>query len=162
LQAEGEEAELTATAARVMTPEYASPEQVKGEPITTTSDVYSLGVLLYELLTGRRPYRVKSRKVEEVAKAICEQLPERPSDAGTPRHADMATQSKGASVAAPPRLPVPAPQLKGDLDNIVLMALRKEPPRRYSSVSEFSEDIHRHLTGLPVRARKSDMFSHTG
>ncbi|HKQ06441.1 MAG TPA: protein kinase [Blastocatellia bacterium] len=161
LQAEGEEAELTATAARVMTPEYASPEQVKGEPVTTTSDVYSLGVLLYELLSGRRPYRVKSRKVEEVAKAICEQLPERPSGAATRRGDDAATPSTGSSVAASPRLPVPASQLKGDLDNIVLMALRKEPQRRYSSVSEFSEDIHRHLAGLPVRARK-DTFGYRG
>src|SRR5260370_6094912 len=80
LQADGAgEAELTATAVRVMTPEYASPEQVKGERITTSSDVYSLGVLLYELLTGTRPYRVKSRQPEELARAICEQQPEKPS-----------------------------------------------------------------------------------
>ncbi|HJQ27654.1 MAG TPA: protein kinase [Blastocatellia bacterium] len=140
LQVEGEEAELTATAARVMTPEYASPEQVKGEPITTASDVYTLGVLLYELLAGCRPYRVHSHKVEEVAKAIREQLPERPST------------SVKESVYSPK-------SLRGDLDNIVLMALRKEAERRYSSVSEFAEDIRRHLDGLPVRARK-DTFSY--
>src|SRR5437868_1640699 len=80
LQADGDaEGELTATAVRVMTPEYASPEQIRGERITTSSDVYSLGVLLYELLTGQRPYRVKSRQPEEIAKAICEQEPTKPS-----------------------------------------------------------------------------------
>jgi serine/threonine protein kinase/Tfp pilus assembly protein PilF len=153
--------EATATLLRVMTPEYASPEQAKGEPITTTSDIYSLGVLLYELLTGHRPYRVKSRKADEVVKAICEQLPKRPSDAGMRGRGDTETPSKGSSVAASPRLPVPVSQLKGDLDNIVLMALRKEPQRRYSSVSEFAEDISRHIAGLPVIARK-DTFAYRG
>src|ERR1700730_4642324 len=84
LQADADgEADLTATAVRVMTPEYASPEQIKGERITTSSDVYSLGVLLYELLTGCRPYRVKSRQPEEIARAICEQEAEKPSVAVT-------------------------------------------------------------------------------
>ncbi len=154
LQADSEaETELTATAVRVMTPEYASPEQIKGERITTSSDVYSLGVLLYELLTGCRPYRVKSRQPAELAKAICEQEPERPSATG--RRGDPETDGGGRSVAPSPHLPFSASQLRGDLDNIILKALRKEPQRRYASVEQFSEDIRRHLEGLPVIARKA-------
>ncbi len=129
----------TIPALRVMTPEYASPEQVKGEKIMTTSDVYSLGVLLYELLTGQRPYRLKTRKPEEIARAITEQEPERLSTA-------LLHDSRFTSHDAR--------ALRGDLDNIVLMAMRKEPARRYASVGQFSEDIRRHLEGLPVIARK--------
>jgi eukaryotic-like serine/threonine-protein kinase len=150
----GEAPEATATLLRVMTPEYASPEQVKGAPITTASDVYSLGVLLYELLTGRRPYRFKSRQTGDAASAICEAEPERPSHAvSRAREAAGDDQTPGVDTMQLRR------QLRGDLDNIILMALRKEPPRRYSSVSEFSEDINRHLDGLPVRARK-DTFNY--
>jgi eukaryotic-like serine/threonine-protein kinase len=129
----------TIPALRVMTPEYASPEQVKGDKIMTTSDVYSLGVLLYELLTGQRPYRLKTRTPEEIARAITEQEPERPSTALPPDSRFTSHNSRS---------------LRGDLDNIVLMAMRKEPARRYSSVGQFSEDIRRHLEGLPVVARK--------
>jgi eukaryotic-like serine/threonine-protein kinase len=132
----------TIPALRVMTPEYASPEQVKGDKIMTTSDVYSLGVLLYELLTGQRPYRLKTRTPEEIARAITEQEPERPSTAVT--HGGNSPQSAIRN----PKL------LRGDLDNIVLKAMRKEPARRYASVGQFSEDIRRHVTGLPVVARK--------
>jgi len=139
----------TIPALRVMTPEYASPEQVKGEKIMTTSDVYSLGVLLYELLTGQRPYRLKTRTPEEIARAITEQEPERPSTAVT--HAGSSPQSAIRN----PKF------LRGDLDNIVLMAMRKEPARRYSSVGQFSEDIRRHLTGLPVVARKDTVAYRT-
>jgi len=135
----------TIPALRVMTPEYASPEQIKGDKIMTTSDVYSLGVLLYELLTGQRPYRLKSRTPEEVAHAITQQEPERPSTALT--HADDSPQS---AIRNPK-------SLRGDLDNIVLMAMRKEPVRRYTSVGQFSDDIRRHLEGLPVRARKDTL-----
>jgi serine/threonine protein kinase len=132
----------TIPALRVMTPEYASPEQVKGDKIMTTSDVYSLGVLLYELLTGQRPYRLKTRKPEEIARAITEQEPERPSTAITKGVGNSKNQT-------------PNPKsLRGDLDNIVLMAMRKQPARRYASVGQFSEDIRRHLTGLPVVARE--------
>ncbi len=128
-----------------MTPEYASPEQVKGENITTTSDVYSLGVLLYELLTGQRPYRLKTRSPEEIARAITEQEPERPSTA----------VAKGAGNS---KTQIPTPKLlRGDLDNILLMAMRKEPARRYTSVGQFSEDIRRHLEQLPVIARKDTL-----
>ena len=135
----------TIPALRVMTPEYASPEQVKGDKIMTTSDVYSLGVLLYELLTGQRPYRLKTRTPEEIARAITEQEPERPSTA----------VAKGAGNS---KTQIPNPKLlRGDLDNIVLMAMRKEPARRYTSVGQFSEDIRRHLEQLPVRARKDTL-----
>lgn len=131
----------TMTAQRVMTPEYASPEQVKGEKITTASDVYSLGVLLYEILTGQRPYRLKTRSPEEIARAITSEEPQRPSTT-------LARSEKSKLEIRNSKI------LEGDLDNIVLMAMRKEPARRYSSVGQFSEDIRRHLEGLPVVARK--------
>ena len=133
---------------RVMTPEYASPEQVKGEKITTTSDVYSLGVLLYELLTGRRPYRLKTRTPDEISRAITTQEPEPPSTALAKLH-------------HPPSSILHPRSLRGDLDNIVLMAMRKEPARRYASVGQFSEDIRRHLAGLPVVARKDTVTYRT-
>jgi serine/threonine protein kinase/tetratricopeptide (TPR) repeat protein len=141
-EAGADQPNVTVTMLRVMTPEYASPEQVKGEPVTTVSDVYSLGVFLYELLTGNRPYNLKRRTPEEITHAICEQEPERPSTS--------ITRSKG-EVHAPEKL---RRSLSGDLDNIVLKALRKDPRRRYLSVDQLSEDIRRHLKGLPVRARK--------
>jgi eukaryotic-like serine/threonine-protein kinase len=141
---------VTITMLRVMTPEYASPEQVQGNPVTTVSDVYSLGVVLYELLTGERPYRLKTRRADEVSKAICEQEPERPSTVVANRESRFENQDSCNS-----RFTIPdSRSLRGDLDNIVLKALRKEPPRRYSSVNQLSEDIRRHLEGLPVRARK--------
>jgi len=145
---------------RPMTPEYASPEQVRGEAITTASDVYSLGVVLYELLAGRRPYTFNRLQAREIERAICEQEPDRPStavtrkqqaastdgdnDAGT---AEIAVETKGITNDKLRR------RLRGDLDNIVMMAMRKEPTRRYASVEQFSEDLRRHLDGLPVLAR---------
>jgi serine/threonine protein kinase/tetratricopeptide (TPR) repeat protein len=136
--------EATVTLQRVMTPEYASPEQVRGEEVTTASDTYSLGVVLYELLTGQRPYRIKTKSPDEVARAISEEEPQRPSTA-------LARGQK--SEVRNQRL------LRGDLDNIVLMAMRKEPERRYASVEQLSEDIRRYLEDLPVTARK-DTFSY--
>ncbi|HYZ83089.1 MAG TPA: serine/threonine-protein kinase [Bryobacteraceae bacterium] len=125
----------TLTSVRLMTPDYASPEQVRGDEITTASDVYTLGALLYELLTGRRPYSVTGRSTVEIERAVCQQDPLPPSEA-----------SKTA--------PKVRKQLAGDLDNIVLMAMRKEPSRRYGSAEALSEDILRYLKGLPVAARK--------
>ncbi len=156
----------TATEIRLMTPEYASPEQVRGEEITTTTDVYSLGVLLYEILTGHRPYRVNSRRPDEIARAICEQDPERPSLV-----VSRDARSSGAHEGSQTKKPFnrshndePAGlkrRLSGDLDNIVLKAMQKEPHRRYVSVEQFSEDIRRHLDGLPVLARKDTISYRT-
>jgi eukaryotic-like serine/threonine-protein kinase len=134
--------EPTQTFQAVMTPEYASPEQARGETMTTASDVYSLGVVLYELLTGQKPYRLDKRSPAAVVRVITEQQPTRPSTV-------VASASSRWFVGWKPM-----PPLRGDLDNIVLKALRKEPERRYSSVAQFSEDIRRHLDGLPVIARK--------
>jgi len=150
-------------ALRFMTPEYASPEQVREETLTPASDVYSLGVLLYELLTGHRPYRLGSRTPPEVARIICEEEPEKPSTVisrveevpgpdGTLRLTpESVSQTREGH---PEKL---RRRLSGDLDNIVLMALRKEPNRRYASVEQFSEDVRRHLEGLPVIARKDTL-----
>jgi non-specific serine/threonine protein kinase/serine/threonine-protein kinase len=139
--------EKTATLMRLMTPEYASPEQVRGEMVTTASDVYSLGVVLYELLTGHRPYRITSILPSDIERIICEQEPTRPSTIGMKDEGGGMNRKFSFS------------SLKGDLDNIVLMALRKEPQRRYASAEQFSEDIRRHLEGLPVSARR-DTFSY--
>jgi len=139
--------EQTVTFAAAMTPEYASPEQVRGETMTTASDVYSLGMILYELLTGQRPYRIKGRNPAEIARAITEQEPARPSTA--------IARSSGSSKSQGPNPKL----LRGDLDNIILKALRKEPTRRYMSVAEFSDDIRRHREGRPVNARK-DTFGY--
>jgi eukaryotic-like serine/threonine-protein kinase len=139
----------TAVELRAMTPEYASPEQVRGEAITTSSDVYSLGVLLYELLTGHRPYRFKTRRPEEVARVISEVEPQRPSDS----IADLRIRDTETTTNPQPTVGNPK-SLRGDVDNIVLKALRKQPERRYSSVEQLSEDIRRHMEGLPVSARK--------
>jgi tetratricopeptide (TPR) repeat protein len=133
----------TATMLPLMTPEYASPEQVKGLPVTTASDVYSLGVLLYELLTGSRPYTVRSGSLEDIVHSVCDTEPPAPSTVAKQR----------ASSGEVPRTRPGASDLRGDLDTIVLKALRKEPERRYLSVLELSEDLRRHLEGLPVRAR---------
>lgn len=163
----GQTIEPTATALRVMTPEYASPEQVRGETITTASDIYSLGVLLYELLTGHRPYRLISHTPIEIARIICEEEPEKPSTAVTRIEEVVSIDGKGRTTITPESVSKTRggqPDklrrwLAGDLDNIVMKALSKEPHRRYASVEQFSEDIRRHLEGLPVIARK-DTFSY--
>jgi serine/threonine protein kinase len=129
-----------------MTPEFASPEQVTGQPITTSSDVYSLGVLLYRLVAGKHPYEMNSNSAAEVERAICETEPERPSAVAT------RTLKSANSEVKPQRLAA-----AGDLDNIVLMAMRKEPQRRYASAEHLSEDIRRYLANLPVTARKDTL-----
>lgn len=138
LQAEtGAEApEQTATLLRVLTPEYASPEQVRGRPVTTASDVYSLGIVLYELLTGEKPYRVETTDPEELVRVVCERDPERPS-----------TRAAG---------------LSGDIDAIVMKAIRKEPELRYASAEALSSDVERYLEGRPVLARKGSASYRAG
>lgn len=152
---------LTRVGVRPMTPEYASPEQVRGESITTASDVYSLGVLLYVLLTGHPPYRPVRRDPESFAREICEKDPLRPSSvidrAGEARRSDgtaveLTPESVSQVREGEPRLL--KKRLAGDLDNIVLMAMSKDPQRRYASVDQLSNDIERHLAGWPVLARK--------
>ena len=162
--------EATATIGRLLTPEYASPEQLRGMPMTTTSDVYSLGVVLYELLSGHRPFNFGSRSPEEVARLITEGEPVKPSVIIT--RIDSARQTDNAE-----HLPLTPEaishtrdgnvdklrrRLAGDLDNILLKALRKEPERRYASVQELSADIERHLTGLPVLAREDTFVYRAG
>ncbi len=147
----------TRTWDRPMTPAYASPEQVRGQQITTASDVYSLGVILYELLTGQRPYEVKGIAPHEIAQIVCETEPVRPSTAVI--RSVTTKEDSGVNKTAGTDADRLRRRLQGDLDNIVLMALRKEPARRYASVEQFSEDIRRHLAGLPVIARE-DTFGY--
>jgi len=155
LDPEAEGAEHTVTVMRLMTPEYASPEQVRGEPITTASDVYSLGVVLYGLLTGRRPYGRASRVARDIVQAVIETEPEKPSASVTRAETVTAQTVSETRDEIPEKL---KRRLRGDLDNIVLKALRKEPERRYVSVDQFSEDVRRHLEGLPVIARPDTFF----
>jgi len=147
----------------MMTPEYASPEQVRGEPVTTTSDVYSLGVLLYLLLTGRPPYRFKSRQTVDVLRAVCDDEPEKPSTAvGRTQQAAGGPKPEELSLAREENPQQLRRRLSGDLDTMLLKALRKEPSRRYPSVEAFSEDVRRYLEGLPIRARKATFSYRTG
>jgi serine/threonine-protein kinase len=151
-------APVTRSAVHPMTPEYASPEQVRGDPLTTASDVYQLGHLLYLLLSGRSPYDCDRRNVAAMVEAICRVEPARPSvavtlapasaDAGTP---DAIAYARSTTVERLRR------RLAGDLDNIVLKALQKEAARRYQSALQLSEDLRRHLDGLPVTARKDTL-----
>jgi serine/threonine-protein kinase len=155
-------APTTRSSVRVLTPEYASPEQILGAPITTASDVYQLGLLLYELLCGRRPYQLQKRTPSEVERVICQQVPVLPSVATTSSY-DRAevvelTREEVSKLRGtrPERL---RKRLAGDLDMIVMMALRKEPERRYGSAEQLGRDIERHLSGQPVSARR-DTFGY--
>jgi serine/threonine protein kinase/tetratricopeptide (TPR) repeat protein len=155
---------ITQTLTRRMTPAYASPEQVKGEAVAPATDIYSLGVALYELLTGHRPYKLRQHTPAEVERAICEQEPEKPSTAvnrvETEDLPDGTTVTRTPEIISALRDGQPEKlrrRLSGDLDNIVLMALQKEPQRRYISVEEFSQDIQRHLHHQPVKARRSTL-----
>jgi serine/threonine-protein kinase len=142
----------TRTGLRVLTPEYASPEQVRGEPLGTASDVYSLGVLLYELLCGRRPYRLQTGEPQEVMHAVATQDPPAPSDRlldqGDGLTADAIAAERGTTPDRLRRL------LRRDLDAIPLMALRKETGDRYASVQELEADVRRYLKGEPLLAHR--------
>jgi eukaryotic-like serine/threonine-protein kinase len=142
---------VTRTIDRLLTPAFASPEQVSGDAVTTVSDVYSLGVILYELLAGTNPHAFKDHSATEIERVVCRTDPERPSQAVRRR---IGT-AEGAEAARFRRLSEDrlARRLAGDLDTIVMTALRKEPDRRYSSVEALSEDLRRHAAGLPVTAR---------
>jgi WD40 repeat protein/serine/threonine protein kinase len=134
--------------ANILTPNYASPEQLKGETTTTTSDVYSLGVLLYELLSGSRPYDLKDKSLPEILRVISEEVPPKPST----------TKSEAPAVAGglnypPTHAGGSLKSLKGDLDNICMKALAKDPADRYQTVDELTADINRHLETLPILAR---------
>ncbi len=163
----GQTADMTLMGHAPMTIDYASPEQVRGDAITTATDVYSLGVMLYELLTGHRPYHFKSRIPREIERVICEEEPARPSTSieksDTSPGPFSKTQIMPASPENAPREVEKSQKLRrelaGDLDNIVMMAMRKEPLRRYSSVEQFSEDLCRYLEGRPVIATR-DTFAY--
>ena len=145
-------APVTQTTNRALTPEYASPEQVRGEPLSTASDVYSLGVVLYELLTGHRPHRLTRGSADEIVRAVVETDPERPSTAVT-RVGGAASPGdvSAARDTTPEKL---RRRLRGDLDAIVLKALRKEPARRYASAEALAQDLDRFRSGFPVLAHR--------
>lgn len=173
----------TITKLGVMTPGYASPEQLQGQSVSTATDVYSLGVILFELLSGHRPFETKENDIKEIYSAIIDSEPPLPSvmaaseskrnfdgvdadpettaDAAnrrqTPHREPAETNAKRPLQTNAQSVHLNSSRLRGDLDNIVLMALRKEPERRYSSVEKFSEDLKRHLQGLPVTARPNTL-----
>ncbi len=150
-------AAATLTVMRMMTPEYACPEQVRGEAVTTATDVYSLGVVLYELLSGHRPYRITTQNPLEIARVICEEEPRRPStivaerleeDSKARKQPEQIGECRGTELLRLTR------QLRGDLDAILLKALRKEPEQRYATAGELADDIRGYLEGRPVAARR--------
>jgi tetratricopeptide (TPR) repeat protein len=161
---------LTRTDWRAMTPEYASPEQLRGAPITKTTDIYSLGALLYELLTGHRPYRLHSDSASQVETRLHGEEPGKPSVAVRSTN-EKASHDGGTRTLVTPQSVAETratrPEelrrcLRGDLDTIVMKAIRTEPEQRYASAEEFSKDIERHLAGLPIQARKPTIFYRGG
>jgi serine/threonine protein kinase len=145
----------------IMTPEYASPEQVQGRQVTASSDVYALGVILYELISGRSPYRLKSHLQREIERVVCEEEPIAPSNAVSLDELDDNSR-RPASKRLNALCEGGADRLRrcliGDVDNIILKALRKEPARRYESVAAFRDDLQRHMQGLPVTARRDTIL----
>ena len=161
---------LTRTDWRPMTPEYASPEQLRGAPVTKATDIYSLGILLYELLTGHRPYPVRHDSALEIEQRHYNEEPEKPSVA-VGRIDEKASQDGSTRTAITPQLVAEVrairPEelshcLRGDLDTMVMKAIRTEPEHRYASAEEFSKDIERHLSGLPIKARKPTLLYRGG
>lgn len=145
-------AALTVPGTNRMTPEYASPEQALSAPVTTASDVYVLGLILYELLTGQRPQRPTTFRHDDIVRAITDVMPPRPSDSARATPADSGACA--ARQTTPDRL---ARLLAGDLDRIVLKAISKEPERRYSSAASLADDLGRYLDGEPVHARAASV-----
>jgi serine/threonine-protein kinase len=164
------ETTLTRSGWRAMTPEYASPEQVRGAPVTKTTDIYSLGVLLFELLTGHRPYRVGVDSALEVEQRRHHAEPQKPSVAVDRIDGRVSPDNSTRSLITP-QLVAEARDLRpeeltrclrGDLDTIVMKAIRWEPEDRYASAEEFAQDIERHLAGLPIKARKPTLLYRAG
>ena len=153
--------DATLTSFRVLTPRYASPEQIKGEAMTIATDVYSLGVVMYELLTGRSPYELVNGSTQEFVQEVCERELPKPSLAvlrlQEVLQGNLQNESRAFREISHEKL---SRQLRGDIDNIVLMALRKEPSRRYASANDLQEDIRRHLEDIPVRARNDLSLIH--
>jgi len=161
--------DLTRQTMRMLTPEYASPEQVRGEPVSASTDVYSLGAMLYLLLTGHRPYQIRNLSPQGIAEAICDTQPPPPSIAV--RSSETVAGFDGRSTTITPAAVSSTREAKseklsrmlaGDLDTIVLKALCKEPQRRYASVADFAADIQRHLVGVPVLARRDSIAYRAG
>ena len=163
LMSDEQGATLVSAEAALMTPEYASPEQVAGEPVTTASDVFQLGVLLYELLSGHRPHSGRGRTASDVRRAVQDSIPPRPSTAV--RRVTSVVHRDGVTERIEPRVVTERRgtnidrlrrKLRGDLDTIAMRALRKEPDRRYPSAEDLARDVERHLSHLPIRYGTDD------
>jgi eukaryotic-like serine/threonine-protein kinase len=150
---------LTHTGLLPLTPAYASPEQIRKQTTTTSSDIYQLGLILFELLTGVRPYEINGKTLGEIERAICETEPIKPSIAAAKRIKEKRPQGNSAQPEAIRQL---HKKLRGDLDSIVLKCLRKEPQRRYLSAGLLAEDIRAYLTGKPVSAHPDSLVYRLG
>ncbi len=162
-----QDAPLTQTAMALLTPEYGAPEQLRGEPVTTATDVYALGVILYELLSGQRPYDLGRRSSAEIHNAILSTTPQRPSvrvRASSKAAAQGAQTNNDEALAS--GAPAPSARLvrllKGDLDIIVMHALNKQPERRYNSAAALASDLRRYLTHRPIQARADGLTYRVG